>query len=207
MRLANDAHAFILIYVLRVVLSTTHSCPSLCLPSAANALRGCNRKNQCKKAQAQAVLNVFRKQANQLCDESRPDKGAKSARAAALDHLRRIEVDNAYAKLLPLSFVEDDAVEAEGPGVSLDKQPSARDTTSLHMTSEQPVSQRVDVRSADAKEVTRLVSGITRWRLQLDSIISSMCKQDDADSLQPSVRNVCPLMGLSWGSTRCSENR
>lgn len=200
MRLANDAHAFILIYVLCVVLSTTHSCPSLCLPSAANALRGYNRKNQCKKAQAQAVLNVFRKQANQLCDGTRPDKGAKSARAAALDHLRRIEVDNAYAKLLPLSFVEDDAVEAEGPGVLLDKQPSARDT-SLHMTSEQPVSQgvdvqRVDVRSADAKEVTRLVSGITRWRLQLDSIISSMCKQDDADSLQPSVRNVCPLMGL-----------
>lgn len=125
----------------------------------------------------------------------RPTKSLKElnpVRVSALKQLRRIEEDAAFATRLhaPTAAVQEARDETDGAHTELDinKQVAALDAVLQRAERASQAAGRVQ-QAADRRRITNLVGSVTRWRRQLDVVISAMCRRS-AGSLDSGVRQV-----------------
>lgn len=114
----------------------------------------------------------------------------KTVRGGAVVGLLRIEQDGAYAALL--SHSGESEPPEDSPGNDPDQGVSAGNGDATGAKSGAQTGGTKPQHSGQAaRETTWLVSGVTRWRRQLDAIISNLLTGDrSVDDLDPAVRQV-----------------
>lgn len=112
----------------------------------------------------------------------------KTARGSAVLGLLRIEQDGAYAALLSHHGASQKSNEHASDTADYEPSSSGDEGLASQATT---FSAKAKHSGPEARETTWLVSGVTRWRRQLDAIISNLLMGDrSADDLDAAVRQV-----------------
>ena len=119
-------------------------------------------------------------------------------RVSALKQLQRIEEDAAFATRLqsPTAAAMEarDATDGVTTELDISKQVAVMDAVLKRLEAGELKRGQLQL-DQDRRNITMLVGNVTRWRRQLDVIISAMCKRS-AGSLDSGVRQVRGKLGF-----------